>query len=231
VLTDHVSEVLLAPTSTAADNLKREGIAPERIHLVGDVMYDVALYYADKAKAESVVLDRLGIAPGEYILATIHRAENTDAPLRLDAIVGGLSRVAAQIPVVLPLHPRTRNALDARGSQPLGSPGLQVISPVSYLDMVMLERHARLVVTDSGGVQKEAYFHSVPCVTLRGETEWVELLSAGWNRLLPPSSAQAVYEGVRRALEAEPPARKEPFYGDGKASRRIVAVLVERFSR
>jgi UDP-GlcNAc3NAcA epimerase len=229
VLTDHLSEQLLAPTSTAVENLRREGIAPKHIHLVGDVMYDAALYYAKQAEAGSKALKRLGLTPGEYALATIHRAENTDDPRRLSAIMAGLTRLSSALPVVLPLHPRTRNVLEARGEPLSLAPGLKVTAPVSYLDMVMLEAHARVIVTDSGGVQKEAYFHSVPCVTLRDETEWVELVEAGWNRLVPPSSGQAVHDGIREVLDAGRPSSRDLLYGDGTASQKIVTALLRAF--
>jgi UDP-GlcNAc3NAcA epimerase len=131
--------------------------------------------------------------------------------------------------VVLPLHPRTRNVLEARGEPLSLAPGLKVTAPVSYLDMVMLEAHARVIVTDSGGVQKEAYFHSVPCVTLRDETEWVELVEAGWNRLVPPSSGQAVHDGIREVLDAGRPSSRDLLYGDGTASQKIVTALLRAF--
>src|SRR5205823_3314580 len=141
-------------------------------------------------------VDRWGLKPGEYILATIHRAENTDDPARLRAVVDGLAAVARQMPIVLPIHPRTRAAIGPR----VGENALRVIDPVGYIDMACLEKHARLIVTDSGGVQKEAFFHRVPCITLRDETEWVELVELGWNRLVPPTTAEAVRDGVSAAL-------------------------------
>lgn len=223
VLTDHASDLLFAPTSNAVANLRQEGIPEERIHFVGDVMYDAALYYASEAQRKSVILDLLGLKPGAYILATVHRAENTDMPERLRIIVEGLAQVARQIPVVFPAHPRTRKALEAQNLIGLARAHLRLIDPVGYLDMVMLERHARLIATDSGGVQREAFFYRVPCVTLRGETEWVELVDLGWNRLCLPVSGAVVAEAIvemmgKRGVEATP-------YGDGKAAQRIVAKL------
>lgn len=224
VLTDHVSELLFAPTDAAVANLDREGIAPHRVRRVGDVMYDAALSFAGRAARESTVLRRLGVEPGGFVLATVHRAENTDDPARLRAIVEGLARVAASVPVVLPLHPRTVGALGDQGIA-AGAPGLRIVEPVGYLDMVQLERHASVVATDSGGVQKEAYFFRVPCVTLRDETEWVELVDTGWNRLAPPVDA----EGVARAvLSARGTAGVEgELYGSGTAARDIAAALLE----
>jgi UDP-GlcNAc3NAcA epimerase len=224
VLTDHLSAWLFAPTEAAVANLAREGLAPERTFLVGDVMFDAALYYGARARPEC--LERLGLRPGEYILTTIHRAENTDAPERLHSLFEGLSAVAAAIPVVLPLHPRTRAILGRQ--RLLGTYGrrLRLCEPVGYLDMVTLEKHARLIATDSGGVQKEAFFYQVPCVTLRDQTEWVELVELGWNRLVPPCDAEAVRRGVLASLAQEqraaPPAE---LYGGGQAAGRIVELL------
>lgn len=226
VVADHVSDLLLAPTDAAVANLEREGIPADRIQLVGDVMYDVALYYASKAEARSDALARLSLAPNEYVLATIHRAENTDDPARLAAIFGALAQLAEQLSIVVPLHPRTRQALDHLGAQIGRGAGLRIIGPVGYLDMVKLEKHARLIATDSGGVQKEAYFHGVPCVTLRTETEWVELVAAGWNRLAPPTRSDAIYRTLHDALTAPRPSLRPAFYGDGNAAAKIVQVLL-----
>lgn len=224
VLTDHAADLLFAPTQTAVANLQREGIPAKRIAMVGDVMYDAALYYATKAEQRSRILSALGLAPRGYILATVHRAENTDAPERLRAIVVALERVAQEIPVVLPLHPRTRKALEAHSLWG-NIQHIRLIDPVGYLDMVMLEKHARLIATDSGGVQKEAYFHRVPCVTLRAETEWVELVETGWNVLLPPISAEAVWRGILSRLDR--PGQAGALYGDGHAAERILQSLWE----
>jgi len=230
VVADHVSDLLFAPTPVAVANLRREGIANERVHLVGDVMYDAALHYGHKAESESRVLETLGLRRGDYVLATIHRAENTESAERLAAIFGALDRLAAEIPVVVPLHPRTRKALAATVG--LRSPtGLNLVEPVGYLDMTMLEKHARLVATDSGGVQKEAYFHRVPCATLRTETEWVELVECGWNRLVPPSNVQAILQGLRDALAFRSPGAQESLYGRGDAADRIASLIVGSFAK
>jgi UDP-GlcNAc3NAcA epimerase len=221
VLTDHVSRWLFAPTETAVANLRREGISDSAIHLVGDVMYDAALHFGADGASE---LERFGVTSKNYVLATIHRAENTDVPARLDSIFAGLKEVSRVVPVVLPLHPRTRAVLKLANVTETG--GVHIINPVGYLDMVRLERHARVIATDSGGVQKEAFFHRVPCVTLRDETEWVELVDMGWNRLVPPTSAAAVRDGVLRCLgEKTRPAPPSDLYGGGRASRRIVDLL------
>jgi UDP-GlcNAc3NAcA epimerase len=224
VLTDHLSRWLFAPTATAVANLHREGLPDSSISLVGDVMYDAALHYAGQEEA-AVVLEQFGVRAHEYILATVHRAENTDTPGRLESVFGGLREVAREVPVLLPLHPRTRSALQRQLLLQSGG-GLRLIDPVGYLDMVRLERHARLIATDSGGVQKEAFFYRVPCVTLREETEWVELVELGWNRLVPPTDVAAVRDGVLAGLtqidRLDPPA---DLYGGGHAASRIVDVL------
>ncbi|MGE5553674.1 MAG: non-hydrolyzing UDP-N-acetylglucosamine 2-epimerase [Betaproteobacteria bacterium] len=223
VLTDHAADLLLAPTETAVKHLRREGIPDSRIKLVGDVMYDAALYYGDKAERESRVLTRLGLEPRKYILVTVHRAENTDCPERLSAIVEGLSSVAKEVSIVWPLHPRTRAALTEAGLYPVPRPEIRLTEPVGYLDMVMLEKNALAIVTDSGGVQKEAFFYGVPCATLRDETEWTELLELGWNRLVPPRSGSEVEDGICRAMVQR--GRPGHPYGDGRAAQRIVAAL------
>lgn len=222
VVSDHLSDILFAPTGEAVANLAREGIAGDKVVLVGDVMYDVALHMA--GRADGGFLDRLGLAGHDYVAATIHRAENTDNPERLAAIVEAFGEIGRDTPVVLPLHPRTRSRLSATGMALPG--GIVAIDPLGYGDMTALVRGARLVATDSGGLQKEAYFHGVPCVTLRDETEWVELVEMGWNRLLPPSGRLALVEGIRAALAARRPASPETSpYGDGDAAERIVKRL------
>lgn len=221
VVADHVSDLLLTPTDTATANLAAEGIAPGKIHQVGDVMFDAALFYATKADRESRILETLGLEEGAYLLATVHRQENTDVPDRLRAVTSALEAVAEDIPVVLPLHPRTRKLLDASGF-PGPKSGVRVVDPVGYLDMVMLERGAAVIATDSGGVQKEAFFHGKPCVTLRDETEWVELVEMGWNRLAPPGQSD-IAESIRSAVGTV--GEKGTPYGDGDAAGKIVDVL------
>ncbi|MGI6601608.1 MAG: non-hydrolyzing UDP-N-acetylglucosamine 2-epimerase [Dethiobacteria bacterium] len=226
VLADHASELLFAPTEAAVRNLRGEGIPEERIKLVGDVMHDAALFYGAKAEIKSDILERLQINRKGYILATIHRAENTDEPRRLRAILGGLLQAAADISVIFPVHPRTRSALEREALISIDHPDLHMIDPVGYLDMVMLEKHARLIATDSGGVQKEAFFHGVPCVTLRDETEWVELVELGWNRIVPPRSEREVAQALLDSLDH--PGGREGFpYGGGDAAAKVVQCLVE----
>ncbi len=224
VLTDHSSDLLFAPTQVALENLLREGIAEERIHLVGDVMYDAALYYGEKARRESRVLERLELKPKSYVLVTIHRAENTDDSLRLRAIVEGLREVGKNVPVVFPVHPRTRKALERYRLLEVAEARLRLIDPVGYLDMVMLEQNARLIATDSGGVQKEAFFYRVPCVTLREETEWLELVDLGWNKLVSPIMPEGVVEGILNSLYAPRGIEENP-YGDGNSGELIAKCL------
>jgi UDP-GlcNAc3NAcA epimerase len=223
VVTDHLATLLFAPTEAAMANLAREGIAARSVVRTGDVMYDAMLHVA--RDLDDGALAHWGVSPGAYALASVHRAENTDNPQRLAAIFGGLAILARRIPVVLPLHPRTKLALKEFGIEE--APTLRLVEPVGFLDMQLLERHARLIVTDSGGVQKEAYFHSVPCVTLRNETEWIELVESGWNVLLPPTAPEAVAAGLEAALMRPLPAW-QPIYGDGHASEQIVAEIGAR---
>jgi UDP-GlcNAc3NAcA epimerase len=223
VLTDHVSELLFAPTRTAVQNLAREGVERDRVHWIGDVMYDAALHYGSKAEEHSKVLEKLGLKKQNYILATVHRAENTDAPARLLVILRALGELAAEFPVVIPIHPRTRKQLSHSGlAAELGK--VLLTDPVGYLDMMMLEKNARLIATDSGGVQKEAFFHGVPCVTLRDETEWLELLEMGWNLLAPPTSKELVISALRNSLATKPVVQENP-YGDGHSSEHIIDIV------
>jgi UDP-GlcNAc3NAcA epimerase len=237
VVTDHLSRWLFAPTTAAVANLRREGVANGNIFLVGDVMYDATLHSA--SRAGNGILDKHCLKPKGYILATIHRAENTDNPERLGNIVSAFQTIAATVPVVLPLHPRTRAILQ-RGTvaadlrpalltpadrKPTAT-GLHLLEPVGYLDMIELEKNARLIATDSGGVQKEAYFHRVPCITLRDETEWVELVELGWNQVVPPDRRERVVHAVRQRLDAAHlPAADADLYGGGQAGKRILDVL------
>jgi UDP-GlcNAc3NAcA epimerase len=226
VVADHTSDLLFAPTQMALHNLRREGLPDSSIHVVGDVMYDAAICYGSKAAAHSRVLRKLGLASNGYVLATLHRAENTDYIECLRLILWGLAQIAREVPVVLPIHPRTRRILgESRIIREISS-CIQVIDPVGYLDMMMLEKNARLIATDSGGVQKEAYFHGIPCVTFREKTEWVELIEMGWNRLAPPLSLETVISGLRDGLASTPHSTQTP-YGDGHAAERIVHVLLQ----
>jgi UDP-GlcNAc3NAcA epimerase len=179
VLADHLSRILLCPTATAIANLAAEGIT-EGVHAVGDVMFDTTLAAIARAEKRSRILETLGLAAKTYAVATLHRAENTDDPARFRAVISWLENAALDQPVIMVVHPRTKKRLAALGIEPKG---VRLVDPLGYLDMARLVHHAAAVFTDSGGLQKEAYFHRVPCVTLREETEWVETVEAGWNRL------------------------------------------------
>jgi UDP-GlcNAc3NAcA epimerase len=222
-LTDHISTLLFCPTETAVANLAKEGLR-RRVHNVGDVMYDVALHMRGKARRLSTICERLGFSEKRYALATCHRAENTDDPVRFARIVEGIAQVARSLPVVFPLHPRTAKMLGQSGLAALR--GVSIIEPVGYVDMVALEQGARVILTDSGGVQKEAFFYGIPCVTMRDETEWVETVSLGRNVLVGAST-----ERIVAAVRDAPNAATEPSvvspYGNGRAAEAIVSHLLE----
>ena len=208
VLTDHTSDMLFCPTRQAVDNLEREGIT-RGVHMVGDVMYDACLAALERAdKGRTDLLGRLGIAADGFAVATVHRAENVDDPQRLSEVIAYLRERAEERPVLMPLHPRTRRGIEAHG---IATSPLRLCEPVGYLDMTRLLSACASVFTDSGGVQKEAYFHRKPCVTLREETEWVETVECGWNRLWRGPDYRP-----RRVIEE---------YGDGRAADKIVALL------
>jgi UDP-N-acetylglucosamine 2-epimerase (non-hydrolysing)/UDP-GlcNAc3NAcA epimerase len=216
VLTDHASELLLCSTETAVANLEREGAAGE-VHLVGDVMADVSLAFRDIAEQRSDILTEFALAPGSYLVATAHRAGNVDRVERLARLTELLA--AMPEPVIFPVHPRTRLRLeDAELMARLD--GVRVVPPLGYLDFLKLVRHSRALLTDSGGVQKEAYLLGVPCVTLRDTTEWVETVESGWNVLVDLDRAAAL-----AALERNPPAERPELYGGGRAAERVCDVL------
>jgi UDP-N-acetylglucosamine 2-epimerase (non-hydrolysing)/UDP-GlcNAc3NAcA epimerase len=219
VLTDHLSDLLLCASSTAVDNLRREHAAG-RVELVGDVMVDVAQLFQPRALADGVPLRRAGVQPGEYVVVTAHRAGNVDDPARLRRLVDLL--LALPLPAVLPLHPRTRARLDAAGwlADLTRAPHIRLQPPLGYLEFSAFLARARAVLTDSGGVQKEAYLAGVPCVTMRDTTEWVETVAAGWNVLVDLDVSAAL-----AALERQPPGERPPLYGDGHAGARVVAAL------
>lgn len=225
ILTDRISSWLFTPTSAASRHLLDEGVSSQKIHLVGDVMYDVALHHGTRVSSDGGMLERLRLRPRSYVLATIHRAENTDHPDRLAAILDAFEAVSAHTRVVWPLHPRTRGAVQRAGRLERLAAKVTLIEPASYLDMVQLEKYAALIATDSGGVQKEAFFYEVPCVTLRDETEWVELVESGWNRLAPPIDAPSLVKTLRDAQGSKGQSVKP--YGNGNAAQAIVERLEE----
>ncbi|MFD2264569.1 non-hydrolyzing UDP-N-acetylglucosamine 2-epimerase [Lacibacterium aquatile] len=209
VMVDHVSELLLCPTATAINHLATEGIT-SGVHLVGDLMFDAVLALSDAADRTSTIHADLGLERKRYAAATIHRAENTDSKERLEAVIEYTLDQANGLDVVLPLHPRTRQSAE-RLSVNLDRKGLRLVDPLGYLDMLVLSKGAAMIFTDSGGLQKEAYFHRVPCVTLRDETEWTETLDAGWNRLWTVPEYKA-----RREISD---------YGTGNSAGSIVDIL------
>lgn len=215
VLTDHVSNLLFAPTNAAVANLAKEGIT-STVKLVGDIMYDAALFYKERMTRPHW-FDSLNAEPGKYILCTIHRAENTDEPDRLREILKGLGMSGK--PVILPLHPRTRNILKQERIEL--ERNILVVEPVGYLEMVWLEVHAELIATDSGGVQKEAYFHKKPCITMREETEWLELVESGWNVLVGANCEKLASAIVNVSI----PTIQNQLYGEGDTAARILNCL------
>lgn len=225
ILTDRVSRWLFTPTQLAEAHLKQEGYDDRNIFPVGDVMYDVALHHGKRVTDNAGLLASLGLKSKNYILTTVHRAENTDHPERLGVIVDALEEISKKMPVVWPLHPRTCAVLQAMGRLETLDRRVLLINPVGYIDMVQLEKFAAVIATDSGGVQKEAFFYKVPCVTLRDETEWVELVDSGWNRLAAPTSAALIVNAVNSALfssglDIHP-------YGSGDAAQKIVLKLIQ----
>lgn len=217
VLTDHMADLLLAPSDVAAANLAREGVAGD-VEIVGDVMVDVARIVAPRARADGAALVDAGVRAGEYVLATAHRAGTVDDPVRLRRLVDLLLGLGP--PVVLPLHPRTRARLRETGLMARLQAGVMVCPPLGYVAFTSLLIRARAVVTDSGGVQKEAYLAGVPCVTLRDTTEWVETVQTGWNTLVDLDA-----DAARSALEQEAPATRPRLYGDGHAGERVAAAM------
>ena len=216
VVADHVSSLLLCPTPTAVANLAHEGIT-EGVTLTGDVMFDAFQQHASVADRTCDVLDRLGLERRSYYLMTAHRAENVDDPARLAAILRGAGDSGLR--VVFPLHPRTRAALSAHGAEV--GPATRLIDPVGYLEMLVLEKNAKAILTDSGGVQKEAYFAGVPCITLRDSTEWPETVEAGWNILVGADAARI----ADAMVHFRPHGSRPELFGDGHAAERAVAAI------
>jgi UDP-GlcNAc3NAcA epimerase len=221
VLTDQVSDLLFCPTRTALQNLKAEGITRGTKH-IGDVMYDVALMFGEIAAQRSTILTDLGVRRKSYYLATVHRAENTDNHDRLCNILAAFNCIGTSAtPVIFPVHPRTHAILTSLRTSMSSSGDVRFIKPVSFLDMLQLEKHAQAIFTDSGGVQKEAYFHGVPCVTLRDETEWTETVAAGWNQVVGVDTENIV-AAVGRAARGE----TIEDYGTGSAAVSVAETLV-----
>ncbi len=216
VITDHLSKLLFCPGTVAKDNLAREGIT-KGVQIVGDVMAEAVQYAASMNRGKNDIIKKLNVKSGEYLLATVHRAENTDDQMRLKNILDAFGRM--EEPVVFPVHPRTRKVMKETGCETAGN--IRIIDPVGYMDMIALEQEARMILTDSGGIQKEAYWLGIPCVTLRDETEWVETVESGWNRLAG-ANMDAILEAVKTFVK---PSGRDQLYGEGKASNEIVATI------
>ena len=243
LLVDHTSDLLLCPTETAVKNLRKEGFetivndghlvragkpyqspGPRPVINVGDVMYDLLTLSVEIAANQSNILSDHSLEADSYFVATIHRAESTDDHCRLSDILVSLAELARNVEVVLPLHPRTRESMSRLTGMPfsMSDPPFDVIEPVSYFDMLWLQKHARAVLTDSGGVQKEAFWLGVPCITLRGETEWVETVESGWNVLAGPDPESIVNAAMSAArLDGEQP----PYFGTGHTAQTIVGTV------
>jgi UDP-GlcNAc3NAcA epimerase len=222
ILSDRISSLLFCPTKTAVENLSAEGIK-NGVYQVGDVMYDVALFYRERAQKNSRIFNSLGLTSKNFALATCHRAENTDDPLRLASILGAFSEIAKDLPLVLPLHPRTKKLIAENHLNPLLD-SIIITDPLPFLDMIALEQGAKIILTDSGGIQKEAFFYKTPCITLRDETEWVETVSLGWNHLVG-ANKKAILDAVNN-MDVTPITQESP-YGNGDASREICRYLLK----
>jgi UDP-N-acetylglucosamine 2-epimerase len=225
VLTDRLSSCLVCPTKASVKNLEKEGIV-RGVYEVGDVMYDAFLAFKEIAQEKTSILSEYQLQPDGYCLATVHRQENTDDLRRLSGIFGAFDVLADQeCPFIVPLHPRTRKTLENSSLDVGKNPYVRIISPVDYIDMIALESHARVILTDSGGIQKEALFAGVPCITLRDETEWVETVDIGWNHLTGADKERIVntFRDVISLDLSDPPS----LYGGGKASQKIVECLLD----
>jgi UDP-N-acetylglucosamine 2-epimerase len=216
VLTDHCSEFLFAPTQNAMINLSNEGLR-EKAYLTGDIMYDALEHYSAMAASKSTVLSELSLSPGEYLLVTLHRPYNVDDPQKLTAVLATLGRVP--VPVVFPLHPRTRQRIERAGISVADN--IKLIPPAGYLDFIWLERNAARIVTDSGGIQKEAYLQKVPCITVRPETEWTETVDAGWN-ILVGSDNDLLLQQIN---EFEPPEHQPAVFGNADSAEQMTRIL------
>jgi len=219
IVTDHLSTLLFTPAASSENQLRQEGIT-RGVHVTGDVMYDAVLHYAPLAAQASRYPQSLGLEPKRFYLCTVHRAENTDDPVKLRSIIEALS--AVPLPVILPLHPRTRKKLNEITVP--ATRNVHILEPVGYLDMLQLLQSSATVITDSGGLQKEAYYLGVPCVTLRLETEWTETVDAGWNELVG-CDEKLILAAV--AAAQQPPQSRPKLYGDGQAAPRIARILTQ----
>lgn len=222
ILTDNVSSILCCPTKTAVKNLNDENIHKGVFH-VGDIMYDAALYFGKVAEEKSNIIDTLNLREKQFRLCTVHRAENTDNIERLTGIISALNEMStSEMPLVFPVHPRTKNCIKKypQLDKLLNNKNILTIEPLGFLDMVMLEKKAELILTDSGGIQKEAYFHRTPCITLREETEWVETVDAGWN-IIAGYETDRILESINKVC----PKEDIEEYGEGNTANKILELL------
>ncbi len=224
IITDHASDLLFAPTETAVRNLLNEKIDKDRVKLVGDVMFDAAIYYGKNVEERSKILSRLDLKPKEYMLLTVHRAENTneDNLERLKNILQGIADISKDTSVIFPIHPRTKKIIEKID---LNLQNIKAIGPVGYIDMINLEKNAKLIATDSGGIQKEAYFHKVPCIILRDETEWVELAENAFA-VLTGAEKEKITDAFRN-FKFNDNYDTAKFYGDGKAGEKIAEIVLK----
>src|ERR1700733_810764 len=223
ILTDQCADFLFTPTKNATTQLIKEGIVEGKIQQTGDVMHDVFLHYQKKALKQSRIIEYLNIQPKNFVLASVHRAENTDNPQILKEIIFALIAIGKIKPVIFPVHPRTKKVLQEQNLLDLAKKELFLLEPTGYFDMLRLESHAEVILTDSGGVQKEAYFSQTPCITLRNETEWTELIDHGFNKLTPLKQ-ESIVKTYQRTLE-ETPNWNNTLYGNGDSARQIIALL------
>lgn len=223
ILSDRISDLHFCPSEIAVQNLKNEGLA-KKVHNVGDVMYDIALFYSSEKFEKNIDLNELGLTPGQFVLVTCHRAENTNDKEKLENILIALNEIAHSIKVVFPIHPRTHKLISEYGlSHYLNN--LMTIQPLSYVQMIWLTKRAKVILTDSGGLQKEAYFFKVPCVTIREETEWLETLEKGANKIAGTSKEKIVEYTLAPIVESW----NSNIYGDGTASKKIVDIIMENY--
>ena len=228
LLTDHISSFLFCPTRAGVDNLRKEGLT-DGVYEVGDVMYDAFLAYKDRAWKKSKILADFDLSPGRFCLATVHREENANHSERLKNIFRAFDELADRgLPFIVPIHPRTREMIQKQKMNMIKNPHVRLIAPVSYFDMLTLASHSRVILTDSGGLQKEAFFARVPCITLRNETEWIETVETGMNRL-SGTKAVSIIENFHKVADARFREYPNPatYYGDGNASRRILETLIK----
>ncbi len=231
LITDHIAEICFAPTNNAVINLKNEGIESKKIIMTDDVMADATRIYGEISNKNSSIINKLNLKGKSFILATIHREENTDKKEILESIFSAFNNVLKNknLEIVLPLHPRTEKAIQKNNLDFLLK-DIKCINPIGFLDMISLEKHASLIVTDSGGVQKEAFFNNTKCITVRTETEWVELVECGWNSLVEPSNTEELYLEIIKNLNQKSILTKPELYGRGYAAKEIANYIIKFFN-